>query len=263
MKIACLQTDIIWENKNENFDKVERLISEAVKQGCDCVCLPELFATGFTMNSDTLAEEVPGTTSNFLMHQAKKNGICIIGTLAEKGTQKEKPKNVCIVINQTGELIFKYNKIHLFTLDREDVHYSKGSSLSTFYIGETRAAIFICYDLRFPELFSTAAEKGVKVIFVPANWPSMRKEHWKLLLIARAIENQVYVVGVNRAGKSPSYDYHGNSMIINPLGKIIAEGTNSEEIVFGDVKAEEVDNIRKDLPFFKDRRTELYGLLGK
>ena len=259
MKIACLQLNIIWENKQENFNKVEKLISEAVNKGAELVCLPELFSTGFTMNSDKFAEKISGATSRFLQGQAKEHKIYLIGGLIEN--TEDWPKNTCIVLNQKGELISKYHNIHPFSLDKEDENYGKGSKISFFEIDNIKASTFICYDLRFPELFSVATEKGAKIIFVIANWPSSRKEHWKILLRARAIEDQIFIVGVNRVGSSPIGNYSGDSVIIDPLGEVIAQGSNLEEVVIGEIETRQVDEIRKDFPFFEDRRLELYKTL--
>ncbi len=257
MKIACLQIDTVWENKTENFSKVEKLTREAAAQECALVCLPELFSTGFTMNSERFAEEIPGNTTHFLEELAEKHRIYIIGSLIEKRRNNQRPKNSCVVYNKEGRQIAKYNKIHLFSYDEEDKHYSQGSSIPIFSIGHIKASMFICYDLRFPELFIEASVRGAKIIFVPANWPSTRLEHWQTLLKARAIENQIYIVGVNRTGRSPTLDYPGSSMIVGPFGGIVAQGSKREEIVVGEIQEEEVDRIRTSFPFFKDRKTGL------
>jgi omega-amidase len=259
MKIACVQLNIIWENKQENFNKVEKLIREAVDKGVELVCLPELFSTGFTMNSEKFAETIPGATSRFLADQAKRYRIHVIGGLIEK--IKTKPRNTCIVLNPKGRLILRYYKIHPFSLGKEDKNYDKGNKISLFEMDGVTASALICYDLRFPELFSAAAEKGAKLIFVIANWPLSRREHWKILLRARAIENQIFIVGVNRVGSAPIADYTGDSAIIDPLGNVIARDSNTEEIIIGDIEGKDVGKVRKEFPFFKDRRPELYKTL--
>lgn len=259
MKIACVQLNIIWENKQENFNKAEKLISEAANKRAELVCLPELFSTGFTMNAERFAEKIPGASSRFLEDQAKRHKIYVIGGLIEK--VEGKPRNACIVLNQKGELISKYYKMHPFSLGKEDENYDKGNEISLFGMANVKASTFICYDLRFPELFSAAAERGAKIIFVIANWPSSRREHWKILLRTRAIENQIFVVGVNRVGSAPIADYMGDSMIIDPSGKVIIERSNAEEIIIGDIEAKDVEKVRKEFPFFKDRRPELYKTL--
>lgn len=261
IKIGCVQLNTVWENKIENFKKVKKMIKEAVNQKCNVVCLPELFATGFTMNSRQFEEEIPGDTSDFIKKEAEKNKIYIVGSLIEKA--EKRPLNTCIVYDKEGKMLSKYSKIHLFPLDKENEYYNEGNSISIFDIEGIKVSTFICYDLRFPEIFAIAAEKGAKIIFILANWPSCRERDWKIFLKSRALENQIYIVGVNRVGKSQTHKYFGASIIIDPLGNVIAEGSNLEEIVIANIETGKVDKIREDFPSFKDRKPKLYDYLRR
>ncbi|HJX05175.1 MAG TPA: nitrilase-related carbon-nitrogen hydrolase [Candidatus Nanoarchaeia archaeon] len=220
MKVACIQLAINWENPKANYKGVETLLKEARNKGAELVCLPELFSTGVTMNSKKFAEKENGKTCKFLSEQAKKNKTYLLGSFIEYNNDSL-PYNAVVVFDKNGKLICKYHKNHVFTYGNEDKAYSNGEGITYFNLADFCICPFICYDLRFPELFRAVVEKEAKanVFIIPANWPNPRKEHWVTLLKARAIENQAYVIGINRAGNSPELSFFGSSMIISPKVK--------------------------------------------
>ena len=261
MKIACVQTEIVWEDQARNFLKAGSLIKNASKEGADLVCLPELFSTGVTMDSLKFAEGLSGPTCSFLSETSKKNGTYILGSFIEKSNGGELPKNSVVLYDHYGKLVCKYSKNHVFTFGNECVSYSNGSGIANYKIGEFVFFPFICYDLRFPEIFRAAIDKGANAFIISANWPNPRKEHWMTLLKTRAIENQSYVIGINRAGKSPDLTFFGSSMILSPKGEVIAEAGDKEEIIYGNIDAKEVSDWREKFTALKDRRKDYYNSL--
>lgn len=253
MKIALLQLDIAWENKRANFRRVSKLATNAAREGAGLVCLPELFATGYTMNPGPFAEPLDGETPAFLSGLAREHGVSVVGSFIEK--TEGKPRNSAIVFDGDGEMIGHYSKIHLPSFYREQEFYAPGDRVEEFTIGGVPLGILICYDLRFPEIFRKVTDRGVKGIFVIANWPSARVEHWDLLLRARAIENQLFVMGLNRAGSSPIGEYPGHSAVIDPFGRIVASAPEDrEEGLLADVDFTLADEVRDKFPVLKDRR---------
>ncbi|MBE3142420.1 MAG: carbon-nitrogen family hydrolase [Planctomycetes bacterium] len=265
MKIACIQFAILWEAPEANFERVKVLIKEAKQNGAELICLPELFSTGVTRNSDKFAEQEDGKTGKFLSEQAKKNDTYLLGSFIEKSKEKKSlPKNAVIVFNPKGKLVCKYQKNHVFTYGNEDKAYSNGKGISCFKMNAFVFYPFICYDLRFPELFRIAIERAneANVFIIPANWPNPRKDHWVTLLRARAIENQAYVIGINRCGNSPELSFFGSSMIVSPKGEIIAQSGEAEETILADLRPEEVNEWRTTFSVLKDKRTKYYSVLA-
>jgi omega-amidase len=252
MKIALLQFDISWEDRIKNFNKVRSHAEEAKKEGADLLILPELFSTGYTMNSGSLAEDLSGETPSFLSGLAKDNKIHVLGSFIEKTDAR--PKNSAVIFDRNGKLLLHYSKIHLWSFANEDKSYQAGNDISVCELENHKVAVAICYDLRFPELFRRLIDTGVECVFVIASWPKPRIEHWDLLLKTRAIENQLFVVGVNRVGKSPLGDHPGHSKAVDPFGNIIASAKeNKEEIVIAEIDFDSVSKSREQLPFLKDR----------
>lgn len=265
MKVACIQFAILWETLEANFERVKALIKEAKQNGAELTCLPELFSTGVTMNFEKFAEHENGKTCKFLSEQAKKNDAYLLGSFIEQSKEKKiLPKNAVIVFDPKGKLVCKYQKNHVFTYGNEDKAYSNGEGISCFKMNGFVIYPFICYDLRFPELFRIAIEgmNGANVFIIPANWPNPRKEHWVTLLRARAIENQAYVIGINRCGNSPDLSFFGNSMIVSPKGEVIAQSGEMKETILADIKPEEVDEWRVAFSALKDKRTRYYSALA-
>lgn len=253
MKIAMVQLDIKWESKRANFEKTEHFVSKASIAGCDIVVLPEMFNTGFSMNTSAIAEDENGETASILSTMAKHYEVNIIAGYAVKGAKEGRGENIAAVYNRRGELIARYVKIHPFSFAGEDQHYVAGNKTVTFDIEKMSAGIFICYDLRFPEVFRSIAHE-VQIIFVIANWPSSRKEHWETLLKARAIENQCFIVGLNRIGDDTNgIHYSGGSRIYDPSGREICDG-HTDEFVICSINPDEAAETRAAFPFLKDMR---------
>ena len=259
MIVSGIQMDIAWENPPENFKRAREWASKAMDHEGgppELLVLPELFATGFSMDSEKVAafgEE----TREFLAGLAAEFSVPVLGGYAENASPL--PANACSIFSPTGKEVLHFQKLHPFSLAKEDEHYTPGESVATGAVGGIRVTPFICYDLRFPEPFRPAAP-DTDLYCVIANWPEMRREAWSTLLRARAIENQAYVLGVNRAGKAGDLLHAGDSALVDPLGQVIATVEPYEEgLAIGEVDPEEVSRIRAELGFLKDRRPKLYG----
>jgi predicted amidohydrolase len=255
MKIALVQLNIQWESKKLNHRHAEEFIKKAFLEGCDIVVFPEMFNSGFSMNISAIAEDEDGETSLFLSRLAIKYNISLIAGYTVKSICPGKGRNQAVVYDRQGRLVEKFVKLHSFAFANEDQYYSAGNKIVTFDIEGMVSSIFICFDLRFPEVFRRIAKK-VQAIFVLANWPSARTEHWEALLKARAIENQCFVIGVNRTGRDGNgIDYSGKSKIFGPLGNEICSGKETEELLIGEIFPHEVSEIRKKFPFLDSMGT--------
>ena len=258
MKVTGIQLDIAWEKPDANFKKAEKMARTAVERGSSFLAFPEMFATGFSMNADLVAGFAEETRS-FLSGLARRLSVFILAGYVEPTDSK--PANACSIYNPAGEEILNYRKIHPFSMAGEDQAFVAGERVHTVMVEGVRVTPFICYDLRFPELFRSVAVH-TDLFCVLANWPDPRRHHWSLLLQARAIENQAYVLGVNRSGFGDGLNYTGDSALVDPMGKVMAEGTPGKEaLVQGDVNPQEVYRIRKQFGFLADRRPELYERL--
>ena len=255
MRIGLAQLNIQWESKSENFKTAEVFVKKASHKKCDVVVFPEMFNTGFSMNVPCIAEKKNGETARFLAIQALQNDINIIAGYTVKGYEGTKALNQGFAYNRKGKSVAIFTKMHSFSFANEDQYYSAGNKVVTFDIEGLSSSIFICFDLRFPEVFRKVAKK-VQAIFVLANWPSTRMEHWDSLLKARAIENQCFVIGVNRTGRDGNgIDYSGKSKIFGPLGNEICSGSEKEELLIGEIFPHEVIELRKKFPFLNSMGT--------
>jgi predicted amidohydrolase len=260
MKLALAQIDICWENKTVNKVSCEALVLKASKQAADLILFPEMSLTGFSMDVNGLGEVSFGETTEWFRALAILYGIAIGFGFIQSSTSNSKGHNDYIVLDCKGNLLSTYSKIHPFSFGKESLYYEGGKDISIFNLNEFNISTFICYDLRFPEIFQIASKRA-SLITLAANWPEARIEHWETLLKARAIENQCYIAGVNRVGIGDGIKYCGHSLVIDPLGKIIAEGGNLEELIVCEINAENVYNIREEFKLKADRREELYKLL--
>ena len=252
MKVAGLQYDIVWEDREANFRRLVPRIDEAVGAGARLVVLPEMFSVGFSMATDRIAEPEDGPSAGFLVEQARRAGVWICGSAPELAPGATKPANTLILAGPKGE-VSRYRKLHPFTYAREDRHYSAGADLVTVDVEGLRCTFFICYDLRFADEFWTTAERSDAYVVV-ANWPDARRAHWSTLLRARAIENLAYVVGINRVGRGGKLDYAGDSAIIDPLGEVLATGAGVETVLLADLDPAHVASTRSHFRFLQDRR---------
>ncbi len=325
MKIYGCQLDSVWENKAANFAKAEKLIAGAKAPPGSLVLLPEMFATGFSMNVASIAEPPPqdsgagvspaapssgagilpakpnsgarvspaaprsgagilpakpdilpvapasgagsptgrqdacpttqpsSETADFLSRTARQFGIYLMGGLVTV-TKEGRGQNQAAVFSSDGKEIARYTKCQPFSLGGESQHYEAGRETMTFQWQDCLVAPFICYDLRFPELFRAAARRQAELFTVIASWPIKRIHHWVTLLQARAIENQAYVIGVNRTGADPKYVHNGRSLIVNPHGEILADAGTAEGVISADIDMAALRAWRSEFPALQDMR---------
>jgi len=254
MEVVGLQFDIAWENKDANFKTVRRLLTDVQPEKNSIVVLPEMFATGFSMNVDKVAESPGGETERFLSETAREFGICLIGGAAMRG-KDGRARNKALVFSPAGELLVFYAKMQPFTPGGEAEHYMAGEQPVTFGWEHAVVSPFVCYDLRFPEIFrEVVAAHQPELFVVIASWPEKRIAHWSTLLKARAIENQAYMIGVNRIGKDPYYTYTGQSEIVDPHGVELTSGSDREGCIRARLDLDNLRKYREGLPFLKDMR---------
>lgn len=260
MQLVGVQIDIVWENRDANLAKVAAMLEQRPPARGAIVALPEMFAAGFSMNVPAIADR-DGVVEKFVCELAKKYGVYVIaGNVAlGRDAQATLGTNVALVAGPDGSVVTRYSKIHPYAPGQEKKHYAAGDEIVTFRAGEFTVAPFICYDLRFPEIFRIATARGANVLVNIASWPSARAEHWTALLKARAIENQAYVLGVNRCGLDPNFPYPGKSVIYDPRGKVLAEAGEGEEIIAAEADFNAMSEYRKQLPFLADARAEFLG----
>lgn len=250
MKVSLIQTHLYWEDRERNIAHFESLIN-SIKEQTDLIILPEMFTTGFSMNPGKVAEPANGETLSWLKKKAKEKNAVITGSVAveENGNYF----NRLFWVEPSGA-IQVYNKRHLFRMAKEDDHYTQGSEKITGLIKDWKIRPLICYDLRFPvwsrNSFKSAGGWEYDVLIYVANWPEVRNYPWKQLLIARAIENQCFVVGVNRIGKDGNdFSHSGDSVVINPRGEIISTTkANAESVETIDLDKSYLEEFRKIFP---------------
>jgi omega-amidase len=259
MRIYCCQTNIEWENKEANFAHVQALLGSQPIERESLVLLPEMFATGFSMNIPGIAEDQRSPTEQFLAETARQKGVFLMGGIVAEG-KHGCGRNEAVLFSPQGQLVVRYCKLQPFTLGGESDNYNPGERVVVASWRGFSLSPFVCYDLRFPELFRAAVRRGANLFTVIANWPVARIQHWVTLLQARAIENQAYVAGVNRCGQDPKLKYNGRSLIVNPRGEIIADARDGEGLISADLDLEQLSAYRKELPFLKDMRPDYAAL---
>lgn len=258
MKIGCIQLNVGFGKVDENFARAEEKIRETANQGAEIIVLPEMWNTGYALERLPELADVDGErTKAFLANLAKELSVHIVGgsVATKKG---DKFYNTMYTFDKNGELVGEYSKAHLFRLMDEHLYLEAGNEMNRFTLGDIEAAGVICYDIRFPEWLRAHALEGAKVLFVPAQWPTPRIDHWKTLLQARAIENQCFVIAVNRISKKVE-NFNGQSMIIQPWGEVLWVGADDEEVAVIDVDFSIVDEVRGRIPVYDDRRPGLYS----
>jgi len=248
LTVTIIQTDLIWENGPANIAKFDSLIKK-VPDNSDLVILPEMFTTGFSMNADKLAETADGGTVRWMKEKSKKGNMDLVGSLIIK--ENSKYYNRLFLVKPDG-MIFTYDKRHLFRMATEHNVYSQGNDNITIELKGWRIRPLICYDLRFPAWVRNRDNDYDLLIFI-ANWPERRARHWKTLLQARAIENQVYTIGVNRVGRDgKNIIYSGDSMIIDPIGNVLFHEENNEIVQTEILSFSTLTNYREKFPVWKD-----------
>lgn len=252
LRVAALQTDIVWEDPAASLAGLAPWLDAAQAAGARLVALPEMFACGFSMQAAKLAEPPDGPTVSFLRREAAARGLWLAGSLPERAAGAAKPHNTLALAGPRGEL-HRYRKLHPFSYAGEHEHYAAGGERVVVEIEGLRLGLFICYDLRFADEFWALAPE-VDGYLVVANWPEPRRHHWRGLLQARAIENQAYVVGVNRVGEGNGLTYVGDSRVVDPWGEVVAEAPRGEAVIFAELRPEVVRDAREKFPVLRDRR---------
>ncbi|RFU21068.1 nitrilase-related carbon-nitrogen hydrolase [Geodermatophilus marinus] len=261
MRIAAVQHDIVWEDRAANFARLAPQVARAVGAGAELVLLSETFSTGFSMTPG-IGEPEGGPSSAFLCEQAALHGVWVAGSCPEvapgpggaAGADAALPFNSLVLAGPDGT-VHRYRKLHPFTHGGEHERFRAGEEPATVRIGGLRVTPLICYDLRFANVFWDAAPH-TDVYLVPANWPAARRVHWRTLLRARAIENQAYVVGCNRVGTAGDGTEHaGDSVVVSPMGELLATAAGGETLVVADVDPAEVAATRERFAFLPDRRS--------
>jgi predicted amidohydrolase len=254
MRVALVQMDLAWEDVGENHRRAGRHLEDASRRGARLAVLPEMFSTGFSMDADRVAQPRGGPSEVFLRERAESLGLWIVASVAERGDAG--PQNVALVVSPSGA-VTRYAKIHPFSYSGEHLRYSGGDRVVTVTIDDLRVTPFVCYDLRFPEPFRLAASETDAFVVV-ANWPDARREHWRTLVKARAIENLAYVLAVNRVGEGGKLRYAGDSAVVSPWGETLVEAGAEEAVLICDVDPDVVRQAREKFPFLDDRRPGAY-----
>ena len=272
MKVACVQMDVLHCNKQENLENALSMALEALIKGAEIIVFPEVFSTGFCYeNFDHAAENLPSPTLENLACFSEANDCVLIGSIIEKTALEKEVSDAGISTHyntthyhnlgfcfESGTLAGTYRKTHPFK--NENQYFSRGNSIEPISLKKQnlKIGLEICYELRFPEVARKLALSGSDLLVTTAAFPNPRSEHWKILTKARAIENQIPHIACNRTGSAPDCTYFGNSMIIDAWGKVKTDAGDKECVIVCDLDLSEKDEVRKAIPVFEDRRTELY-----
>lgn len=257
MKLAVVQMKVREHNKEANVKRAMELFREAAANA-DVVMLPEIWTTGYSLGHlRKEADYIDGPVVEEVREIARQNACSIVAGSIPLRAEDEKVYNTTLVIDAGGEIIFRYSKVHLFGLFKEERFFAPGNNFDTYELNGVTCGSAICYDLRFPELFRHLALQGAKIIFLPAAWPEARGEVWDLLNRARAVENHNYMVAVNCVGSFQGERFYGHSMVVDPMGKKLIECGMEEEIAYCDIDLDYVDKVRKRINALNDVRPEL------
>lgn len=260
MKIALVSLDQVWQDKKNNQIKCQNYIEQASKLKAEFIVFPEMTLTGFSMNTQLIREKpTKSPTIDFFSQQAKFNNIAIaFGVVFEKGY---KATNNLVIIDNDGNTLTTYTKIHPFSYSGENEHYLGGNKICTCAIADVIIGLTICYDLRFPEIFQALSHKCNLILNI-ANWPEKRIVHWNILLQARAIENQCFIVGANRTGADGNNQkYVKSSVIFDPSGEKLYPIHTYNDLDIYHLSINKVLSVRSSFPMKQDRKTELYKLI--
>jgi len=259
MRIALTQMDQKWEDKKGNLLTCEVLINEAKNNGVDLIIFPEMTLTGFSMNYPAVAEEKDSNNLEKFKKLAQTNDIAIIFGLVIKN--EKCGTNSAVFLSREGEVLGTYNKMHPFSIAGEDENIKGGELLCVVENLNLRIGMTICYDLRFPELYSALSRRCDLVVNI-ANWPAKRQDHWISLIKARSIENQIYVAGINRIGiDGKGIEYNKSSLLVNPNGDIVRPSLENEDFAIYEIDQNMVGEFRDSFSTVQDRRPNLYKLL--
>lgn len=270
--LALVQMDT-QNDKGENLKQVCSWIDEAAAHGAKVICFPEVMnLIGRNVGEGGGKEMIPGYTTDLLCRKAKEHGVYIHGgSISEMREGETRSSNTSVLISPEGEILAKYSKLHMFDITladgtpyKESDKVQPGSEIVTV---ETELGVFgmsICYDIRFPELYRLMAMRGAQVIFVPASFTMPTgKDHWEVLLRARAIENGCYIAAAGQIGTKPAYTAYGNSLVADPWGTVIARAKDRPGITYAEIDLDYLDQVRSQIPSLENRRTDLYEVTEK
>ncbi len=251
IRVALAQQRIL-PDREVNIMKGLSLVKRAIQVRADLVILPEVFNTGFyPHNYDSVEEELEDEL-RLLLKLSDARDMVIVAGVAEKSD--EGLYNSAVIVHR-GRILGVYRKTHLFPLTSERKYFKPGNKLEVFDTPIGKIGILICYEIRFPELSRKLTKMGAEMIVVPAEFPKVRIEHWRVLLQARAIENQLFVAGVNCV--EGDLNYGGHSMLVDPSGKVLVEGGEYQEVMMSDVDLSDVERVRREMPFLEDLREDI------
>jgi omega-amidase len=257
--LALAQMAIATGKPGQNRETARRLAGEAAALGADLLVLPELWPTGYDLVCAVdLAARLDDGPFAFMADLARTHQMYVLGTALEANSDG-RPFNTAALYGPAGELVGAYRKVHLIPLMDEPAHMTAGNALPVLDLPWGRVALAICYDLRFPELWRRYTEAGAQVILIPAEWPQRRVEHWRLLLRARAVENQLFVAGCNRVGADVDGEFGGHSTVVDPWGHVLVERAGDPGLLVTKLDLDEVAHTRSLFPFLQDRRPDVYG----
>lgn len=263
---ACAQFDVRAGDVAANLDAARAQVEAAAERNARLVVLPELWTTSFVPEVPRAMLDASRAADAEMAELSRSLGLVIVsgGLDAREG----RLVNRALVLDH-GKTVGAYEKIHLFTPNAENRHFDAGSEPLIVDTSVGRLGVAICYDIRFPELTRLYFCRGVEILAVPGQWPEARARHWRVLLQARAIENEMFVLGCNRTGIEPSIKtgdnlvFPGDSRIIDPMGQILESGTGDAEPVLAEIEMRKVRTMRRILPIRQDRRTDLYPSLWR
>lgn len=260
LSLSLAQFQVLQAKPKENLQKISIFAHKAKQAGSELLCLPELCTTGLNWQANkTLTSTLPHTL-NALCDIAKENEIFLFGSFLHKHPHSPLPNNTAMLISPQGKVLAKYSKMHLFGLLDEDKHLQAGTRPVLVNTKWGKVGLSICYDIRFPELFRYYVQRGAIMILCPLAFPHPRLPHYQVLLKARAIENQLFVVAINQVGREviangKEINYFGNSCIVDPWGEYVVQGgIDQEDFLTATVNLALVDEVRSRLPALKDIR---------
>ncbi len=261
MKICQIQMDMKLGDPAYNFARAELLIEKAAWRQPNVICLPETWNVGFFPREGLaeLADRDGQAVREQIGGLARRYGVNLVaGSAAVRRTERACVTNTALVFDRAGDCVAEYDKVHLFTNMEEERYFTAGDRLCVFELDGVRCGLITCYDLRFVEWVRKTALAGIDILFVGAQWPASRRSHWRVLNRARAIENQIFVAATNSCGVVGTTRYGGHSLLVDPLGDVLAEAGDGEEILETEIDLSELAAIRAEIPVFRDRREELY-----
>jgi omega-amidase len=260
--VALAQMALIDADPASNQAAARKLASQAAYQGADLLMLPELWPTGYDLaRAGDYAAPLSSGPFALMADMAREHRFYVVGTALEANAAGA-PFNTAALVGPDGQLVATYRKVHLFPPMGETRYMTAGADLPTFDLPWGRTALAICYDLRFPELWRRYTAAGARLILIPAEWPVPRIEHWRLLLRARAVENQLFVVGCNRASSGAvagEAQFGGHAAAVDPWGRVLVEGSLEPGLFIATLDLDEVARCRRALPYLHDRHPEVYG----